>query len=596
MLGAVFRAGLCYFISAILLLSCRFHPEIFNIFYMLLCAAYGPLVMKFDKEGLYSAFISASLLPMFQYTFLGSLSYFIIQSFIQLIFIHTIYYHPMKDAVNYAVPEDFTLSLQRAIGVTFVINGAVVFIMHLALSRANRRILASELRKNELEKQKNFLLSFSHELRNLINSLTGNVKLAGLENNISIRVKEFLLNAEVCGELLLHLVNNILDTGKVEIGELEVDPRPTKVYDTLERIWSICSELVRRKGLKGKLEIQKNIPDTLMLDHYRLTQIFLNLVGNAIKFTEAGLIQVRVEWKPRLQEVTENCFQPYPYNYQDEQDEGLFEKRQRFSIFEDEYIVSDIYSRTINRASIKKADSTSIGILKVTVLDTGCGMSSQEAAQLFQKFTQVTSDASKKKLGTGLGLFISKQLCQKMNGEIRAFSKIERGSCFTFCLPLKVVEDHGDYETNIEVLRAKLRAKNLKAMLVDDIHSNHLVMNNFFERLEIEVVDIATNGIEAYEKYMKHVQENTQLNMLVMDLDMPIMNGKEASQKIRDFEKQKKLSECFLMIVSGNCTESEMRECLNREGQIRANSFVRKPVSIEDLERVIRYHYLERNE
>ena len=109
----------------------------------------------------------------------------------------------------------------------------------------------------------------------------------------------------------------------------------------------------------------------------------------------------------------------------------------------------------------------------IKISDTGCGMDLSQRDRLFEKFTQVTSDASKKKLGTGLGLFISKQLCQRMGGEIRVFSRKDKGSCFTFCLPIEVVED--EQFIDLESLKAIVRAKKLTAMIVDDAPFNHLI-------------------------------------------------------------------------------------------------------------------------
>ena len=542
--------------------------------------------------GIHGAYIMAPMIPIFQYIIIGNFYYFILQAILQLVFLNTIFDTLMQHAVTYEEPENFMQGLRTSVCLNLVIYCGLAVIMSHLMIRTIKRIWSAEKKKVEFENQKNFLLGFSHELRNLINSLAGNVKLASLEPGLSDKAKDLLTTAEVCGELLLHLVNNILDTGKVEIGELEVDPRPTKIYDALERIWGICSELIKRKGLRGRMLIQRDIPKSLMIDHYRLTQIILNLVGNAIKFTDRGSITINVQWNSDVEEVGDDCFEPYPYNEDDEQDEGLFEKRQSFSRFDEEFLVLNAHNSKVVRNNIRLPLTQRNGVLKITIVDTGCEMTREQTSQLFQRFTQVTSDISKKKLGTGLGLFISRQLCQKMKGEIRVYSKEDKGSCFSVCIPLDRVQGQNEHLMDAETIKARVKDKKLRAMIVDDAQFNHLILTSFFEKLGIEVITGAYNGVEAHEVYVKHLRDGNRPHIVAMDLDMPLLNGKEASYRIRQTERLEGLQPCFLTIVSGNCTESEIAECLNENGRVKAQNFLKKPVNIEELLRVIGHHFV----
>ena len=591
-IDCLFRAFLVVGILGSLLLSCRYHPEIFGMTYAIICIIYGPGIMDSGSEGIHAAWVAASLLPMFQFLFTGSFWHFLVQALFQFYYLNVLYPSRMQKAVQDMRPESYTLALKQAFALVFIVQGLIIVMIHYSMNQAYNRVRVSEKKKAEIENQKTFLLSFSHELRNLINSLAGNVKLASLEVNLSQRTKELLLNAEVCGELLLHLVNNILDTGKVEIGELEINPAPSKIYDTCERIWGICSELIRRKDLRGCMKIQNNLPKTLMIDHYRLMQIFLNIVGNAVKFTDKGSVNITVEWMSDHSEVTEECFKPFPFNEDDDQDEGMFEKAQDFKVFDDNFLTLDTYNRRIKTTNLKASSSSHRGVLKIIITDTGCGMNKHERDQLFQKFTQVNADASKRKLGTGLGLFISKQLCQRMNGEVRVFSAKEKGSCFIVCLPVDTVRDENEHLRDTESLKAIISAKNLTAMIVDDAPFNHLILTNFFEKLGIRVTDIAANGLEAVQKYSQRARNGDRPHIVAMDLDMPIMDGKQASQKIREFEAVQGLIPCFLGIVSGNCSESEITECMNKHGQVKADTFLKKPTTIEELLRAIGYHFV----
>lgn len=590
----IFRSLLCIIVIIAVFLSCRYHPQILRILYALICISYGPGVIDASEEGIHAAWVMAPLLPMFQFLFTGSYWHTTLQALIQLIFLNTIYCHKMQQAVRDMSPDAFTLALKQNFILIFVVNGIIVYLMHYFMNQAYQRALKSENKKIESEKQKVFLLGFSHELRNVINSLAGNVKLTSLEKNLPVKARELLLNAEICGELLIHLINNILDTGKVELGELEINPIPTKIYDAVEKVWSVCSELIKRKELKGSIRIPRDLPRTLIVDPYRLTQMFLNLVSNATKYTDRGFVNIGIEWIDTCSEVNEECFKPYPFNDDDDQDEGIFEKDQGFSIFNDNYLHLDTNNKKISPLLLKPPKELKRGVLKVTITDTGCGVSKEESRRLFQKFTQVPDDTSRRRLGTGLGLFINRQICEKLGGEIRVFSKQDCGSCFIFCIPLDVAEDQSRAHIDTESLKELIRAKNLKAMIVDDVPFNHVILRNFFEKLGIAVVDVAVNGSEAYEKYSALSRINKTPEIITMDIEMPVMNGKDASHMIRELEGREGLEPCFMAIVSGNCTDSEIRECLDKHGRVKADSFIKKPATIEDILGVIGNHFIDK--
>jgi len=589
-INSLFNISVDLTIIAFLLISCRFHPEIFRIFYNLLISSYGPLSMLYNKEGVHLAWVGAQTCPIFVLLCTGSAYHFFIQAALQAVYINKLYQPAMIDTVHDLSPKTFTQGMTYSSNLSTLLNMVLILLFHKSLQKAYEEMSHAERKRDEFEKQKTFLLGFSHELRNLINSLTGNIKLAKL-HALSEKVRDLLLNAEVCGELLLHLVNNILDTGKVEIGELEINPTPVKIYDVMERVWGVCSELIRRKNLKGRMKIKKSIPMALNVDHYRLTQIFLNLVGNAIKFTERGSIDITIEWIPHHETVTNKCFEPIPFNDENDQDEGIFEKCQSFSIFDPEFVFLDSHRTRIRRDNLKKKNETEKGILKIIVSDTGCGIPQEDLNRLFQKFSQVTRDKSKRKLGTGLGLFITKELCKRMNGEVRVFSKPHKGSSFIFCLPVETAIDSFANSNQLEVVNEIISHHKLSGMIVDDVQFNSLIMKELFTRIGIKVKDLAENGLEAYDKFMNRVMRKDFLDVIALDLDMPIMDGKKVAQRIREKELEMKLNPCLIIITSGNCSESEINECIDPNGKIKANAFLKKPINFDELVRIITSHY-----
>ena len=216
--------------------------------------------------------------------------------------------------------------------------------------------------------------------------------------------------------------------------------------------------------------------------------------------------------------------------------------------------------------------------------DTGIGISEEGITRLFQKFTQVSSDPSRTKLGTGLGLFITKELCQRMNGDVKVFSKEGKGSTFIVCLPIDpVAEGNGNF-LDKELIRRFALQKGLKAMIVDDQQFNHIILREFLNKLGVEVVEVAENGLAAYEKYTAHTSsQQDYINIVTMDINMPVMDGKTSARKIREFEAAKDLYPCLMMMVSANCHESEIKDCIDKEGTIRADAFVKKPASVDVL-------------
>jgi len=220
-------------------------------------------------------------------------------------------------------PEEFVDQLVYVCQIGGVISISAYGFLWNKLNTMKKKLFESnKVSQDSLSKLQTFLFSFSHELRNPINSLLRNLSLA-LQENIPPHLYEMINTSKVCGDILLQLINNILDSGKADSGMLEVQNVSTRIHDLAARIWSISSELIKRKGITGTLLKEDTLPKFLMLDPYRMTQILLNLIGNCVKFTEKGTIKVTISWIKGAEFVTDSLFKPAPY---DEEDEGLFEK------------------------------------------------------------------------------------------------------------------------------------------------------------------------------------------------------------------------------------------------------------------------------
>jgi signal transduction histidine kinase len=296
----------------------------------------------------------------------------------------------------------------------------LIVLLYKRIFKLENKLHQIRAKQCQSEIEKTALLSLSHELRNSINIVKGNIELCMLEKAPK-KFEEYLQNAKLGGEMLLNLVNNFLDSTKLDYGDLDLSTSQLDIKENLKNIWKIFAPCLTKKNLNGRL-LFAGIPKFLKLDQIRLNQIMFNLIQNAIKFTTTGNIKVLVEWSAEKKNIDSSNFYPHPFG-----EDGIFEKN--YNIF-----ASDRDNRDLSHGNMRNEP----GILKITVLDSGVGIEENKVQNLFKKFSQVGCDSQNKRMGTGLGLYITKELCEKMGGQIKAFSNYGRGTAFVFCLPVKM--------------------------------------------------------------------------------------------------------------------------------------------------------------
>ena len=317
----------------------------------------------------------------------------------------------------------------------------------------------------------------------------------------------------------------------------------------------------------------------------------MNLIGNAIKFTDSGSVSVTIKWL-ESNCVGEKGFEPIPY---DDMDEGIFEKEENLYMLNMRnadylqhpggYFTINQHSSVLSQEYISPVETKrSEGVLKIIVKDTGSGMNQTALNKLFQKFSQVSDDIHKRQIGTGLGLYITKEICKKMNGDVRAYSKLETGSTFIICIPTSSVVNNGSNQLNrSQSMRIeRTNQKKLKALIADDSPLNVNMICDFFKKISANVVETASNGLEAYNKYKHSIEAGVTIDIVTLDIDMPKMNGTMACQKIRDYEKLKGIRPTTIMLISGNYDAEQMKKSLGRSSEGGADCFLRKPVLFED--------------
>jgi len=493
-------------------------------------------------------------------------------------------------------PEEFVHRFtDYGIVVLFFNIGGYSYLLR-TLNRKNIEISkAVKVAEDALEQQKTFIYSFSHELRNPINSLLGNLQLA-LMNNISQEVREMINTSKICAELLLNIINTMLDAGKLDIGKLEVNPVPTRIHDLLQRIWIISNDILSKKDITSHLKVEKKVPPVLLLDGHRIHQILMNLIGNAIKFTQRGSINITIKWLATKQ-VNEKCFEPIPY---DDQDEGVFEKEENMHFVKmanqgkesKDYFILAGNAKEFNLHDLVEPQEDTNGVLKFIVKDTGCGINKEELQKLFQKFSQVGQDSFKKQLGSGLGLFISQELCRNMSGEIRVYSRANKGSSFVVCIPTSAIRSSQRFGVTIqnETIQKQLIERKLKTIVADDSILNVNLVSDFFAKIGAQVVDTANNGKLAYVSYVEILESGREVDIVTLDIDMPVMNGKTACQKIREYERLHNKKPTIIILISGNYDEQQLTTFLDHDQNNKADCFLRKPLLFEEFRWTIYKH------
>ena len=336
---------------------------------------------------------------------------------------------------------------------------------------------ATLLAENANKAKSEFLANMSHEIRTPMNAIIGFTEL--LNEQISEpRLKSYVKTIHSAGNALLTLINDILDLSKIESGKLQITKTPTNIYNLSNEIGNIFMMSVKNKGLNFIVEVADDIPQSLLIDEVRLRQVLLNLIGNAVKFTETGYIKLTLKT----------------------------------------FNVDEHHS---------KLD------IEIVVEDTGIGIAKDQLHKIFNEFEQSEGQNNRKYGGTGLGLSISKRLCEMMDGRISVESQEEKGSIFTVYLYnidiSSLVNDNSVSKEISQDMRSITFAK-AKVLVVDDIEDNRELIMKIFEDTNIEIIT-AANGLEAIKIYKVE-----KPNLVLMDIRMPVMDGYEAAEAIKNID------------------------------------------------------------
>ena len=342
-----------------------------------------------------------------------------------------------------------------------------------------------------------FLANMSHEIRTPMNSVLGFLEITLESPKITEDHRRGIGTAYSAAKALLALINDILDISKLESGKAELECSAFNLTRMIEDMMTTFEVKAREKGLRLVLQIAADLPDNFLGDSYRLRQVLINLVGNAVKFTEKGSVTLKVGG-------------------------GKLDSPEK---------------------QAGQLPSLSEYLLTFEIEDTGIGISPDKLETVFDPFTQGDGATTRRFGGTGLGTTISKRLVDMMGGQLRARSQEGMGSTFYFTVTIKVAAESEKclphFQTDGDASTGKAKcARRFRILVADDIREN---LNMLKMRLEMDGHSVieAKNGREAVEEFRRIVPD-----AILMDIHMPEMDGMEATRKIREMENEARLTEC----------------------------------------------------
>lgn len=405
---------------------------------------------------------------------------------------------------------------------------AVYIINHM---RSNLLLTIEQLNLAKLEAQKatmaksQFLAVMSHEIRTPLNGIILGSDLLN-QSNLDEKEKHNIEIIKNSSETLLGIVNDILDFSKIDAGKLEPEYKPVD----LNKISRKTLDLFRYKNDAIEIEyfIENNFPQYVITDTVKIRQIILNLLGNAFKFTKTGKVTLSLSFKS---------------------------------------LVSDDAQITI------------------TISDTGIGIDEKNLSLLFQDFQQLDSSITREFGGTGLGLWITKKLVALLAGTIDVKSELGKGTVFTCRFNMKVEKGEFPQSKSKEIDQKTLQVgnkENLNILVVEDNEINQLLLQETLKRWGIKSVDIAADGAEAIKKCQLSFYD-----IIFMDMQMPGMDGVEATRRIRAGEGSEANANTLIVAITANTGKEDVQECFDAG----MNNYISKPINRVILRNIIEKYF-----
>ena len=368
-----------------------------------------------------------------------------------------------------------------------------------------------------------FLANMSHEIRTPLNGILGMDAIL-LKECQDDNLKEYAINIQSAGQSLLSIINDILDISKIEAGKLEILPVEYESFSIVHDCYNIARVRAASKSLDFQVTVDPNLPSRLCGDEVRIRQVINNFLSNAIKYTKEGKITLSVTYE------------------------------------------------SLSKNQI---------LLIIAVQDTGIGIRPEDMGKLFDSFTRLEENRNRNIEGTGLGLNLTRNLVQMMNGEIYAESDYGKGSCFTAKIPQKIISTDpiGDFNQRCQQLLhtsdkqdRSFVAKDAKILVVDDVKMNLKVMQGLLKKTGVQI-DTAESGMACLENICKK-----QYDLIFLDHMMPELDGIETLQRMKQMPDHLNQDTPVIMLTA-NATRGAKEEYM----QLGFTDYLTKPVKEDEL-------------
>jgi PAS domain S-box-containing protein len=392
-------------------------------------------------------------------------------------------------------------------------------------------IIAEKLAQKANQIKSDFIAMVSHEIRTPINAVIGMTELIS-DTPLNPEQTDYVSTIQTSSEILLSLINDILDFSKLESGHLAIAKIPFNIHESLQKTVSVFAHAAAQKQIKLRTNVHPSVPHIINSDSQRITQILINLLGNAVKFTSSGFISL------------------------------------------------DVSARRVAPSHDRHPESPEYEIC-FTVTDTGIGIESAQLQQLFQPFHQADSSITQRYGGTGLGLSISKRLTAMLGGTIAAASQLGRGSKFTFSIvttavAIPLVSQSTDQTSSHQRIAANAQSANpLRILVAEDNPINQKMLLTMLQQSGY-AADLANNGIEVMTRL-----EQQPYDLILMDCQMPEMDGFEATRQIRQMVGRENWP--MIVAITAQVQDDDRQRCLD----VGMDDHLAKPMRLSNLHRIL---------
>ncbi|MDR1759176.1 MAG: response regulator [Fibrobacter sp.] len=428
-------------------------------------------------------------------------------------------------AAGIDVPDEGLIQRKSITQILLLISSLIVlFFIGTSLLLVINYSKKTKIFREANQAKSQFLSRMSHEMRTPMNAIIGFCRMAKKTKELE-KKNEFLSDITNASDYLLKIINDVLDLSKIEAGKIKLNIEKTNIHEIMEEIEKMFASQVKNKEQIFSIHISDKVPQYVYCDKMRLTQILMNLISNALKFTP---------------------------------------NKGRISVF------VSVLEQTSSTCSLEFA-----------VQDTGIGIKEEYIPKAFQIFEQGDGGTTRKYGGTGLGLSISKYLAEIMKGEISVISKVNEGSTFKFNVVLNIVtkEDEPRENQTEENIEETLDLKGKTFLVIEDNEINQIIVQNLLEEWGAKV-EFANDGREGVNKF---VENHSKYDFIFMDIQMPVMDGLTATRKIRE-----SLAGNAKTIPIVAMTAEVFRENIESALHAGMNAHIGKPFSIKEVIRIIK--------